>query len=446
MEMKRGSQRYQKKDLSAPGLLKKVRTVFNSVPAPQRDSRGKKRQMSSSDLLMSALAMFGTKSPSLLEFDKSGRHEKAVIYNLEKLYGVNKVPSDTYMREELDEVDPENLRGAFLALFKAVQRGKVLERYQFMGKYLVSVDGTGVFSSDTVHCENCCKKNHQDGRATYHHQILGGVIVHPDQRQVVPLCPEPVRFQEGASKNDCERRAKQRFIPKLKEEHPRLEVIILGDALHSTAPQINQVKDYGYSFIYNVKPKSHKSLFEFIDGLDLDKKNVADGKNNYSFRYINDVPLNDTKNSPSVNFLECRFVATRRKKIIEKTFTWVTDLEITGDNVLLIMKGARARWKIENETFNTLKNQGNRFEHNFRRGKNNLNLIFSILMMLAFLIDQIQETSCGLFQAALRKKGYRKHLWEIIRGYFYICLLDSWENLFNAISKGIVANINSDTS
>jgi hypothetical protein len=29
------------------------------------------------------------------------------------------------------------------------------------------------------------------------------------------------------------------------------------------------------------------------------------------------------------------------------------------------MSGGRARWKIENETFNTLKNQGYQFEHNF---------------------------------------------------------------------------------
>jgi hypothetical protein len=34
-----------------------------------------------------------------------------------------------------------------------------------------------------------------------------------------------------------------------------------------------------------------------------------------------------------------------------------------------VMRGGRARWKIENETFNTLKNQGYNFEHNYGHGK-----------------------------------------------------------------------------
>ena len=97
------------------------------------------------------------------------------------------------------------------------------------------------------------------------------------------------------------------------------------------------------------------------------------------------------------------------------------------------MQGGRARWKIENEVFNTLKNQGYQFEHNFGHGKKNLTSIFALLMMLAFLIDQIQEAACGLFQAALEKMISRRALWEIIRSYFYICFINSWQDLFEAI-------------
>ena len=63
-----------------------------------------------------------------------------------------------------------------------------------------------------------------------------------------------------------------------------------------------------------------------------------------------------------------------------------------------IMRGGRARWKIENETFNTLKNLGYNFERNYGHGKNYLSTIFCMLMMLAFLIDQIQEICCPLFR------------------------------------------------
>jgi hypothetical protein len=48
----------------------------------------------------------------------------------------------------------------------------------------------------------------------------------------------------------------------------------------------------------------------------------------------------------------------------QKHFAWVTDLTITEENAPTLVAGGRARWKIENETFNTLKNQGYHFEHN----------------------------------------------------------------------------------
>ena len=69
-------------------------------------------------------------------------------------------------------------------------------------------------------------------------------------------------------------------------------------------------------------------------------------------------------------------------------FSWVTDFTITKDNMFKIMRGGRARWEIANETFNTLKNQGYNFGHNYGLGKKNLSMIFVMLMMLAFLVDQ----------------------------------------------------------
>ena len=53
------------------------------------------------------------------------------------------------------------------------------------------------------------------------------------------------------------------------------------------------------------------------------------------------------------------------------------------------MKGGRARHKIENETFNTLKNQGYQFEHNFGHGYKHLTTVFAYLMYLAFFVDHV---------------------------------------------------------
>ena len=68
---------------------------------------------------------------------------------------------------------------------------------------------------------------------------------------------------------------------------------------------------------------------------------------------------------------------------------------------MVLMRGARARWKVENETFNTLKNHGYHFEHHFGHGYRHLSTVMVHLMTLAFLIDQIQQHCCGLFNRAL---------------------------------------------
>ena len=39
----------------------------------------------------------------------------------------------------------------------------------------------------------------------YHQQMLGAAIVHPERKEVIPLCPEMIIKQDGNDKNDCER-------------------------------------------------------------------------------------------------------------------------------------------------------------------------------------------------------------------------------------------------
>jgi hypothetical protein len=144
--MKRGPQKRENKNLSITALLNVVRTGFSNLK-----SSIKSRKVSLVDSLMSALAMFSLKSPSLLAFDE-GRAEPIVQANLHTLFQVNKVPCDTHMREVLDKVDPKELRQSFLSVFHEVQRGKLLKRYEFLGGYLCLVDGTEIFNSEEIHC------------------------------------------------------------------------------------------------------------------------------------------------------------------------------------------------------------------------------------------------------------------------------------------------------
>jgi hypothetical protein len=117
-------------------------------------------------------------------------------------------------------------------------------------------------------------------------------------------------------------------------------------------------------------------------------------------------------------------------------FCWVTDFTLTRENVYPIMRAGRARWKVENETFNTLKNQGYHFEHNYGLGRKNLSMVFVMLMFLAFLTDQIQQMSCPLFRAAWKKAGCKRDLWEKIRGVFHLIAVESMEMLYRVILLG----------
>src|SRR6267143_5906783 len=173
-----------RKHLSADALFRLVHSGFASLP----DYRVGDTEITFTDALMSAFAMFSLKAPSLLAFDK----ERAEG-NLHTIYGIERVPCDTHMREILDSVSPKVLRPLFKSVFGQLQRGKALEPMALLdGHYLLALDGTEYFSSKTIHCASCLHKVHRNGSITYFHQMLGAAIIHPDLRAVIPLMPEPI--------------------------------------------------------------------------------------------------------------------------------------------------------------------------------------------------------------------------------------------------------------
>jgi Transposase DDE domain len=421
----------ERKHLSADALFGLVRSGFATIP----DYRLGETDIALTDALMSAFAMFSLKSPSLLAFDK----ERAEG-NLETIYGMERVPCDTHMREILDPVSPEWLRPLFKSVFRQLQRGKALEEMVFLdGYYLLALDGTGYFSSQTIHCASCLHKVHRNGAITYYHQLLGAAILHPDCREVIPLMPEPIIKQDGTEKNDCERNAAKRFISKLRQDHPHLQFIVTEDSLSSNAPHIETLHAHGCHYILGVKEGDHAYLFNQVQRAAHDGHVTAYERHDraagirHRFRFVNAVRLNGSHADVRVNFIE--YWEISHDKV--QHFSWVTDLRVNKRNVFRLMRGGRARWKIENATFNTLKNQGYHFEHNYGHGEQNLSVVFAMLMMLAFLVDQTQQRCCALFQAVWAKLGSKRLLWERMRALFYDYALESMRQLLEALLYGL---------
>ena len=420
------------KHVSAPALLNQARRAFEKIPDPRRYGQ----KFSLPDILMSGLAVFGLKYPSLLKFDEQ-RNEERIRANLKSLYGVNQAPCDTQFRAVADQVDPAELRAPFIEINQRLYQQKFLEGFRYLGGFLVSIDGTGQFSSSHVHCSACCERHHQNGQVGYYHQLLAAVLVHPDRKQVIPLFPEAITHQDGATKNDCEANASKRLLKQLHEAFPNWPLTVVEDSLSATGPHINLLKKLKFSFIISVKPDGQESLFAEVKNRILEGKSeefevVGADKIVRGYRWINGVPLNKSHPDLLVNFLD--YWEIREGK--EFNFSWITDIQLTAKNVPLVMEGGRSRWHIENQTFNTLKNQDYEFEHNYGHGEQYLATVFAMLMMLAFLIDQVQEYSCAFFQATRQRFRSRTSLWIKIKGLFTEFVIESWEALWRAIIYG----------
>lgn len=415
-----------RKYLSGDGLHKAVRHCFHR----EKFCEYARSKISWQDCIMSGLAVFGLKFPSLLKFEQS-QNEPFIKRNLKKLYYVCNVPSDTCMRERLDVLSPKQFRMPFKKIFSYLQRGKVLERFKYFDEYyLMSIDGTGQYSSKKVSCKNCCEKHYRNGEISYYHQMLGAAIVHPDEKVVIPLAPEPIVKGDGANKNDCERNAAKILLADFRREHPHLKAIVLEDALASNYPHLSLLDSLNLEYIIGVKDGDHKFLFDWVrHAKGKEYKMTRDGIR-HKFRYVHNVPLNDEHFDYRVNVLEYWEEKPNGKK---QYFSWVTSFELTDEIVFKIMRAGRARWKIENETFNTLKNQGYNFEHNYGHGYNNLCSVMTMLMLLAFLIDQVQQLCCKLYQKVRKKCGALIELFLKRRVYLEIAVWSNWQDVYESM-------------
>jgi len=397
------------------------------------------------DILLSGFALFSLKDRSLLKFTKE---YKTRANNLNNIYGINKLPSDTSMRQVIDKVDSKKLQPILAKSVKDLIEEKQLLSYELFGGYFyVPIDGTDYFSSQNVHCEKCLVTNHQTGTKTYRDKGLVATLVHPEQKEVFPLAIEAIVKQDGATKNDSELTATYRLLPSIKAAFPAKQpVIIGGDAIFACASFLNQVLAYDWDFLLTIKEGNQPFPFEQFKKLIKTKKATEIKKVNHSknrkqiYQYANGLILNKDNPDLKVNFLRYQEIDLQTGEIL-KEFNWITSIEISNKNVKKIVLTGRSRWKIENETFNTLKNQGYAFEHNFGHGKEYLADNFAILMLLAFLIDQIAQRLDKNFKKAWITANTKIDLWEKIRRYFDMVNCESMDLIYKIIAGEIKLKI-----
>ena len=399
-------------------LVNQLRTTVAQFP----DSRsGDNTTYTMEDAGLTAFSVFFTQSPSWLDYQRRMESTDG-ISNVQTLFGPERIPTDNQVRNLLDPVPPSAVFPMFATIADNLHQLGHLDAYRQLGdQVLIGLDGTQYFSSNTIHCAQCNTTNHSNGTTTYTHTMVSPVIVAPDNAHVLPLEPEFVTPQDGHGKQDCENAAAKRWLAQYGPRYSAWGATLLGDDLYCKQPLCSAALEQGLNFLFVCKPDSHKELYEWLNGLqDGDGMQTLTvewrkGKHRYTdyYRFANQLPLRDGEDALAVNWCELTTLRADGKQVYKNAFA--TNHAIDAANVAEIVRAGRARWKVENENNNTLKNRGYHLEHNFGHGKENLAATLATLNLLAFLFHTLLDLMDSKYQLVRSKLASRHTFFEHIR-------------------------------
>ena len=423
-----------KKHLSFTALRKFVSSTVRSWEDSRRENSS---LYSIHDAVMSGFACMYFQEPSLLQFQEQMEHD-AHQNNLKTLFGVQNIPKSNALKDILDDQDSKAFNPIFKGVIQRLQRGKQLDQFKLLdGLVVCAMDATQYHGSESIRCKKCLTKHKDNEHKTtlYQHFALQAALMHPDQKQVLPIIAELIENGDGAKKQDCEINAAKRMIPQLKKGFPKMGLIITGDDLFSRQPMIETVLENKLHYIFVAKPSSHTYMMKWLAAYHkLDEYRMTDERGQIIlYQWKNGVPINGDKDAVRTHYF-CKktlVIDAEGKEKVRRTESWVTDLEVTIDTVEVLALGGKCRWKIENECFNTTKNQGYNLEHNYGHGENNLSFNFYLLTMLAFLFHQVSELCDASFQAARKKGNSKKNLWEKFRTFINMVVFETWEQFLD---------------
>lgn len=432
-------------------LIGKVRNITASLVDHRN---GNNTQYTIPDVFLSALSVFFMQCPSFLAYQESMEREYA-MNNARNLFWIEKIPSDPQIRNVLDAFSPSVVFPVFAWCFDQLVTSGGITTFKSEIGYLIALDGTQYFSSDTIHCADCLTKtDKKTGKMTYYHTAVTPVIVKPGEEHVLSLAPECIMPQDGSQKQDCEINASKRLLLFHKEQALKdMEVTYLGDDLYAHEPFCRDVIKTGHNFIFVCKPESHKTVYEWIK--ESTKERIVDrfnGKKHqiYTYKYMEGVPLRDTLKKGDkpllVNFVE---VTVTDRATGKQTYhsAFVTNHALTGKTeeetgIILnaIVDSGRARWKIENENNNTLKTKGYYFEHNYGHGKKYLSSLLMSLILIAFLFHTLLDMTNLGYQQIRNLIGARVRFFNDLKTLTIYSCYRSFDHLFSwmyeALTKG----------
>jgi hypothetical protein len=196
------------------------------------------------------------------------------------------------------------------------------------------------------------------------------------------------------------------------------------------------VRDSGGHFLFVCNPDSHQTIQEYLTGIALPEKveTVKRGKQRFSHRHrwLCKVPLRGDNTALTVNWLAIEISDAQGKVTYRNSF--ITDLPVDASNVAELLACGRARWKIENESFNVLKTKGYNLEHNFGHGQEHLASVLVTLNLLSFAIHTVCDLAAGAWQTARDTLGPRTRFFHNLQALTAYLVFSSWTELLETLA------------
>ena len=374
----------------------------------QQDKTTYPRQFLSWECLMLFLLKLGSRRQVRFELDSN-----EALENLNRLGGCNQktmAHSDT-LAHFLGHVPPEALANLRLRMVQRLIRMKALNDGRLLGHFLVVLDGTGQLYFRRKHCEHCLTKT-VNGKTQYYHHVLEAKLVTPEGL-AISIGSEFIQNEDPkASKQDCELKAFGRLAGRLKKDFPQLLLCLCLDALYANRTVMETCRQNQWKYFITFKEGSLPAVWEEYQtllGLCPRNRKVTELPNGVvqAFAWVEGLEyVDDQKRTQQFNVFQCAEQNGDKKAF----FAWLTNFDIDADNVAtLANRGARCRWKIENEGFNIQKNGGFNLEHAYDTGERQIKN-FYLLLQIAHLILQLMERGSLLGAQCKRLFGSIRNL------------------------------------
>lgn len=279
-------------------------------------------------------------------------------------------------------------------------RMKALDAARLLGQPVLLLDATGLLCFHRRHCPECLTQRHGDQTLYFHHVLEakwlgpGGVVVSLGSEFIENADAADAPGQSAEQiKQDCELKAAQRLLPRIKKEYPQLRFVLSVDNLYACGPLFALAQELNWSFVVTFKEGRTPALWREYQALRaLCPENTLTqtwDDRAQTFRWVNHLAYEDRDGRRwQLDALEC----TERTAAGEQHyFAWLTGLPVGRKTVAEIaQQGGRDRWKIENEGFNRQKNSGLNLEHVYSIDPENWK-VYYLLLQIAFLLTQLLE-------------------------------------------------------